>query len=79
MNRPAQELDVQGQDVQGQDVVKDPSFRPRFTRGLASAIKRASALAGMSVPQYLETVVGPLVHEDLRKRVTRAAHEYDSL
>jgi hypothetical protein len=62
--------------TQGQDV-KDPSFRPRFSMRLASLIKRAAALAGLSVPQYLERVILPLVQTDLRARLDRAQDEFD--
>lgn len=60
---------------QGQDAVKDPSFRPRFSRALAANIKRAAALAGMTVPQYLEQVVGPHVQLDLRNRAIALADQ----
>ena len=59
---------------QGQDASpKDPSFRPRFTRNLADNIKKAAGLAGMTVPTYLERVVGPFVQTDLRTRVVALA------
>ena len=64
----------QGQDAV-KDAVKDPSFRPRFSRGLASNIKRAAALADMTVPQYLERVVGPQVQMDLRNRAIALADQ----
>ena len=65
MNAPT----TQGQDAQ----VKDPSFRPRFSKKLAANIKRAAGMRGMSVPAYLEQHIGPFVSKDLRELVIEAA------
>jgi hypothetical protein len=65
MNAP----NTQGQDAQ----VKDPSFRPRFSKKLAANIKRAAALRGLTVPAYLEQHIGPFVSADLRGLVIEAA------
>lgn len=45
-----------------------PPYRPRLSNQLEAAVKAAAALAGLSVPDYWQRVVLPLVQSDLHAR-----------
>ena len=49
------------------------TFRPRLSPELEHNIKAAAALAKLSVPQYFEQVIGPLVLIDMSRRIERQA------
>ena len=48
-------------------------FRPRLSPELEYNIKAAAALAKLSVPQYFEQVIGPMVMTDKNRRIERQA------
>ena len=49
------------------------AFRPRLSAELEHNIKAAAALAKLSVPQYFEQVIGPMVMTDKNRRIERQA------
>tara|TARA_R110000851_G_scaffold26200_4_gene74563 strand:- start:184 stop:369 length:186 start_codon:yes stop_codon:yes gene_type:complete len=53
--------------------VNTSAFRPRLSPELEYNIKAAAALAKLSVPQYFEQVIGPLVLTDKNRRIERQA------
>ena len=46
-------------------------YRPRLSIHLAADLRVAAGLAGMTVPEYLEGVVAPVVSTDLQRRIER--------
>ena len=48
-------------------------FRPRLSAQLEHNIKAAAALAKLTVPQYFEQVIAPVVLSDMRARIERQA------
>lgn len=48
-------------------------FRPRLSLELEHNIKAAAALAKLTVPQYFEQVIAPVVLSDMRARIERQA------
>ena len=48
-------------------------FRPRLSLELEHNIKAAAALAKLTVPQYFEQIIAPVVLSDMRARIERQA------
>lgn len=46
-------------------------YRPRLSPELTTVLRTAAALAGLTVPDYLEQVVTPFVRTDLQRRIER--------
>ena len=57
----------------GQQADRPRGLRPMLSPDMERACKAAAGMAGLSVPQYLNTIVIELVRADARARAIRLA------